>query len=135
MSDLSPEVWAEVESTAKDCQRKWGMGYPVISVRLLRDILGKHRRSSQQNRLLWSLYGDIIERGGEAMAGWKADDLHEFFLIDHFGSETHEMFGRKRLKPLRRSSRLSKVEFGEFVDHIVQFMAERGVVLELPGDL
>lgn len=72
------------------------------------------------------------EWDGEAMRGWTAADLHEFFLIDHFGSEVHELFGKKRLKPLRRSSRLSKMEFADYIDHIQRFMAERGVFIPDP---
>jgi len=56
------------------------------------------------------------------MRGWTRDDLHEFFLIDHFGYEVHELFGKKRLKPMRRSSRLNKQEFTDFIAHIQQFM-------------
>ena len=48
------------------------------------------------------------------MGGWTKDDLHEFFLIDHFG-ENLKLFGKKRLKPMRRSSRLNKMEFADFV--------------------
>lgn len=92
------------------------------------------KRTVSQNSLLWALYGDILKRGGEAMGGWTKDDLHEFFLINHFGSTVRELFGRKRLKPRRRSSKLSKMEFSDFVESIVRFMAEQGVVLDLPGD-
>ena len=92
----------------------------------------KARRSHSQNSFLWALYDDILERGGEDMAGWTKDDLHQFFLINSYGSETKQLFGRKRLVPLRRSSRLSKVEFADFVEAIMLFMAERGVVLDSP---
>lgn len=95
----------------------------------------KPKRSDTQNALLWSLYGQILEKGGEAMGGWTKDDLHEFFLIEHFGGEPKKMFERFRIQPNRRSSRLNKIEFAEFTDHIVRFMAERGVVLDMPGDL
>jgi hypothetical protein len=92
------------------------------------------RRSLSQNRMLWALYEQIIERGGETMAGWEKEELHEFFLIECFGSEVLQMFGRKKLRPRRRSSKLSKQEFGQFVDFIVRFMARQGVCLDMPGD-
>lgn len=130
MSELSPEIWAEIERQSVDIVR----GQKHISLGALRNILRKSRRTSSQNALLWAIYDQIIKLGGEDMAGWKSEDLHEFFLINHFGSETREIFGRKRLKPLRRSSILSKAEFAELLDSIVRFMAERGVVLSLPGD-
>lgn len=109
---------------------------------LLRDkdvkvTVAEHRntRSDQQNRLLWSLYGDILERGGETMGGWTKDDLHELFLGMHFGWEVIEGFGQKRNKPIRRSSKLSTVEFAELVEFILRYMAEQGVYLNAPGDI
>lgn len=97
--------------------------------------MDRANRSDDQNRLLWSLYTDIIRMGGEAMAGWTKDDLHELFLGLNFGWEVIEGFGQKRKKPMRRSSKLNKIEFTELVDSIVRFMAERGVALHLPGDV
>jgi hypothetical protein len=95
----------------------------------------KPTRSENQNSLLWALYTDILRMGGEAMRGWTKEDLHEFFLSKHFGDEVREIFGRKRRVPIQRSSNLSKQDFSDFVESIVIFMAEQGVVLSLPGDL
>jgi hypothetical protein len=140
MSDLTGAQWREIENASRnfvvqDSQSVhphtvWG-----IELGKLRTIIKKSRRTSSQNATLWMIYQQIIETGGEDMQGFTKDDLHEFFLIDHFGGEAHELFGRKRLKPHRRSSRLTKGEFADFLDHIVRFMAERGVVLAMPGDL
>jgi len=92
----------------------------------------KGRRTLEQNALLWSMYGQILKRGGETMGGWTKDDLHTFFLMEHFGEEIRTIFGKKRRVPARRSSTLNKVEFSDLVDHIVSFMREQGVVLEMP---
>lgn len=94
----------------------------------------KSARSLSQNAYLWSIYDYILRTGGEQMGGWTRDDLHEFFLITHFGSETRELFGRKRLKPLRRSSKLNKQEFTDFLETIFRFMAERGVYIPSPDE-
>ncbi len=95
----------------------------------------KRTRSLSQNRLLWSLYQQIIDRGGEAMQGWDRDDLHQFFLGNFHGWDKVKLFGQTRMRPMGRSSNLSKQEFSDYVDSIVRFMAERGVVLDLPeGD-
>ncbi len=94
----------------------------------------KPKRTTDQNSLLWSIYSDILDKGGEAMGGWTKEDLHEFFLIDYFGSKHIEVFGRKRLVPLNRSKNLPRDEFAKLVDHIVRFMAMKGVVIEMPGD-
>ncbi len=95
----------------------------------------KRKRSLSQNALLWAIYGQIIANGGEAMAGWTKDDLHDFFLIEHFGGERKQLFGRYRIVPHSRSSKLDKQAFADFVDHIVRFMAERGVYIEMPDDV
>lgn len=94
----------------------------------------KHTRSLRQNALLWALYDDIVRFGDEIMAGWENKDLHEFFLGEHYGWQRLEGLKRTRMKPARRSSRLSKSEFSAHVEFIVRYMAEQGVVLELPGD-
>jgi hypothetical protein len=93
------------------------------------------QRSQSQNAFLWATYQRIIELGGEDMAGWTKDDLHEFFLQNHFGHEEVTIFGLKRLRALRRSSKLSKIEFMDFVASIQRFMAERGVYLEDPNEV
>ena len=133
MTDLTASTWREIEKSAiylpgqTSVERYIGLG-------TLKTILKKSRRSNDQNALLWSLYEDILRLGGEELRGFTKDELHEFFLIDYFGSETKELFGRKKLRPLRRSSRLTKSEFSDYVEHVVRFAAERGIVLELPGE-
>jgi hypothetical protein len=92
-------------------------------------------RSQQQNRYLWGVcYATIMKEGGEALEGWDANDLHEYFLGEHFGWETISGFGRMRMKPLRRSSKLTTVEFAEFVDFIQRKAAELGVYIPDPEE-
>jgi hypothetical protein len=133
MSDLPQSVWREIEKQSVYLPEQKTVGR-FIGVGTLKTILKKSRRSNDQNALLWSLYEDILKLGGEPLAGFTKDELHEFFLIDYFGSETKELFGRKKLRPLKRSSRLTKMEFSDFVEHIVRKMAEQGIVLKLPGE-
>lgn len=86
----------------------------------------KRRRSNQQNAYLWGVcYATLLPH----LPGWDADDLHEYFLGEHFGWEVKTLFGRKRQVPIRRSSRLSKMEFVDFVDFIQRKAAEFGVVI------
>jgi hypothetical protein len=94
----------------------------------------KPSRSNQQNALLWALYEDALEIGGEKLAGFDKRDLHELLLIEHFGAEKVTIFGRTKLKALKRSSTLSKIEFASFVDFVVRYFAEHGIVLRLPGE-
>lgn len=99
-------------------------------------VIKRHKphRTGSQNALLWALYSDILKRGGPDMEGWTKEDLHRFFLITHFGSKVNRSLGHPVHIPLRTSSKLNKQEFSDFIDSIVRYMAERGVVLELPGD-
>jgi hypothetical protein len=96
----------------------------------------KPQRSQSQNRYLRGyVYPQFLAGGGEALRGWTADDLHEYFLGEHFGWETVEAFGRKRMKPLRRSSRLTKQEFSDFIAFIQQKAAGLGIYIEDPDEV
>lgn len=92
----------------------------------------KSTRTELQNNTLWWIYTQILKLGGATMEGWTKNDLHEFFLCEHFGFVIKVVFGRKRHVPKRRSSGLSKSEFAKLVDFIYSFMANEGVVLPLP---
>jgi len=129
MTDLSATVWKEIES-----QSAMHDGRRMIQLGILRTILKKSRRTNDQNALLWALYDDALKQGGETLGGWTREDLHEYMLGEHFGWEVHEALGRKRQKPRHRSSRLTKMEFSDFVEFVVQRFAQHGIVLDLPGD-
>ena len=66
------------------------------------------------------------------LAGWQRDDLHEYFLGECFGWETLQGFGRKRMRPLKRSSALNKQEFTDYLEFISQRCAELGIVIPEP---
>jgi hypothetical protein len=90
-------------------------------------------RTNQQNAFLWGVvYPTIIEAGGEALRGWTEDDLHEYFLGEVFGWEVLEGMGRKRMKPVRRSSRMTKTEFADYLEAISQRCANLGIVIPEP---
>ncbi len=91
----------------------------------------RRRRSEQQNRYLW---GVVYERIQAHLPGWDKDDIHEFCLGQWSGWEVLEGFGKKRLKPVKRSSGLNTVEFMDFVAHIQRSMAERGIDIPDPGE-
>lgn len=89
----------------------------------------KPKRSEQQNRYLWGVcYAELCK----VLPGWSAEDVHEYMLGEWSGWETLEGFGRKRLRPLRRSSALNKQEFADFVAFIQQKAAEHGVFIPDP---
>jgi hypothetical protein len=102
----------------------------------------KKTRSSQQNAYLWGVVYTTILRhtpdGGVSLEqqGWIDDDLHELFLGEHFGWNVLEGFGRKRLKPKRRSAKLSTSEFADFLMSVQAHMAPMGIIIPDPeGDL
>lgn len=93
----------------------------------------KAKRSDAQNAFLWAVcYPSILEGGGEALRGWTANDLHEFFLGECFGWEVVEGFGRKRMKPLRRSSKMTKQEFSDYIGFIESRAADMGIIIPEP---
>ena len=91
------------------------------------------RRSDPQNRYLWGVVYPTILKAG-TLEGWTADDIHDYLLGEHFGWETVEGFGKKRLRPLRRSSKLNKQEFSDFVAFIQRRMAEHGIYVPDPNE-
>jgi hypothetical protein len=93
----------------------------------------KPRRSEQQNSFLWGVvYPSILEGGGEALRGWSKEDLHEYFLIEMWGSEVIEGFGRERHKPIKRSSKMTKTEFRDYITLIEVRCAEMGIHIPEP---
>lgn len=90
------------------------------------------RRSDEQNRYLWGVVYPTILQSSEELGGWSAEDLHEYFLGEIYGWDTLAGFGRKRLRPIRRSSGMSTVEFNDFISQIQQRMAEQGVFIPDP---
>ena len=93
----------------------------------------KKPRTDHQNRFLWGVcYPAILEGGGETLAGWTRDDIHEYFLGECFGWETLEGFGRKRMRPIKRSSKLTKQEFSDYLLFLETRCAEMGIVIPEP---
>lgn len=93
-------------------------------------VVWKKPRTQQQNAFLWGVvYPAILEQGGETLAGWTRDDLHEYFLGECFGWDTLEGFGRKRLRPVKRSSTLNKQDFSDYLMFIETRCANMGIVI------
>jgi len=89
-------------------------------------------RTNQQNAFLWGVvYPCVIEAGN--LEGWTPNDLHEYFLGECFGWETLEGMGRKKVKPVKRSSRLNKQEFSDYLEFISAKCADMGIVIPEPS--
>src|SRR5690606_6616059 len=66
----------------------------------------RRARTLEQNAYLWGcVYPTVLPH----LPGWDARDVHEYLLGEWSGWQVIEGFGRKRMKPLRRSSKLSTV--------------------------
>jgi hypothetical protein len=88
----------------------------------------KGKRSLAQNRYLWGcVYPTILEAG--KLDGWEATEIHDYVLGEFFGWETVTGFGRKKIRPIRRSSKLTKTEFADFIAFIQRRMAEHGIIV------
>lgn len=92
----------------------------------------RKRRSQDQNAALWGVaYKTLHDATGN-----DADDLHTFFLGEWAGWETIDVMGQKRRVPLRRSSKMTTVEFSEFYAFIQQRSAETvGVFIPDPDPM
>ena len=91
----------------------------------------KARRTNQQNRYLWGVcYPAILEAG--KLEGWTAEELHDYCLGECYGWETVEGLGRKRIRPIKRSAKLTTSEFQDFIAFIQQRMAEHGIYVPDP---
>lgn len=80
----------------------------------------RKRRSDEQNKALWGLAYKILSDA----TGNDPENLHTFFLGEYFGWETIDVMGKKRRVPIKRSSKLTTVEFAEFFDFIQRRSAE-----------
>jgi hypothetical protein len=95
----------------------------------------KRNRTNQQNRYLWGVaYPAILTAGGETLGGWEAEDLHEYFLGEHFGWELIRGFGKVKQKPIRRSAKLTTLEFSDHVGFIQRKCAELGIYVPDPNE-
>ena len=89
----------------------------------------KRRRSDEQNRYWW---GVVVATFCKALEGWHPEDVHDYLLGEHFGWERVEGLGKVKLRPIKRSSKLSKQEFAELVAHAQQIGAEHGIFIADP---
>lgn len=92
-----------------------------------------NRRSEEQNNYLWGVvYVAILKH---LPPGWEDKDVHEYCLGEWSGWDKLAGLRRARLKPKRRSSRLSPAEFVEYVEFIQRHFAEEyGIYVPDPGE-
>ena len=90
----------------------------------------RKRRSNPQNRSLWGIaYKALSEATGN-----DPEDLHTFFLGEWSGWEVIDVMGQQRRVPVRRSSKLTTEEFGQFYEFIQRRAAECGYNVPSPNE-
>ena len=90
----------------------------------------KPTRSLQQNAYLWGVcYTIFLEESGLKEQGWTNEDLHDYFLGEHFGWEEKHLLETKIVRPIKRSSKLSITEFADYLDFVIRKAAEHGIVI------
>lgn len=110
------------------CMRAWPGQRVKVTVELYRK-----KRSLEQNSYLWGVvYPTMLREGGD---GWTADDIHELMLGEWGGWEVIDLYGQKRKRPKRRSSKLNTTDFTDFVAYIQQFAAEQGIYIPDPNEV
>jgi len=88
------------------------------------------KRSSQQNRLLHMHIGILAKEFGFTLEEMKSALKTKFLITDKVCEKTGEI-----MQYIKDTSALSKDEFSEFIERVIQFGAEYGVILPLPDDL
>lgn len=92
-------------------------------------------RSLEQNAYLWGVvYATVLEEAGLRDQGWAPDDLHEYLLGECFGWQKLEGLTRPKMRPLQRSSSMTKMEFMDYIAFIQQWAAERGIYVPDPNE-
>ena len=87
------------------------------------------RRSDNQNKYLW---GAVYPAFMQCLTGWDAEDVHEYLLGEWSGWDRIEGMGRVRLKPCKRSSKLTTAEFKEYTEFCQRKGAEYGIFVPDP---
>jgi hypothetical protein len=90
----------------------------------VRDYVEK--RSLEQNALLWAWHSAAAKHTGHS-----SEEMHEFALMRHFGTQEIKVGELVRLVPLKRSSMRNKKEFNEFLESTVSwYISDFGLYLD-----
>jgi hypothetical protein len=91
---------------------------------LVRDYVEK--RTLEQNALLWAWHSEAAKHTGHS-----SEEMHEFALMRHFGTQELKVGEMVRLVPAKRSSARNKREFSDFLEATVSwYIADFGLYLD-----
>ena len=83
----------------------------------------RRNRSTDQNRFLWGVVYRKIRDACEAPKP-DADHLHEYWLGECFGWDVCDVLGWAKRVPMKRSSKLTTVEFQQYYQFIQRRCSE-----------
>jgi len=126
MASTHETVWvASTDQKHRLCRRIMATEAPFRC-----EIKPGRLRSVEQNAYLWGVcYPVFLQEGGLSEMGWRAEDLHDYFVGECFGWERLDGMGRPRMRRLKRTRTFTKAEFSDFVDYVQQQAAERGLFI------
>lgn len=92
----------------------------------------RHQRSQQQNAWIWGVaYPLLAETFG--YDAHEHEDLHYALVEKCFGTKWDARL--RTMVPQQRSSKLTTKQFSDYMEWLVRWGAEQGVVIPLPDDV
>lgn len=85
-------------------------------------------RTSQQNRFYWALLRDISEQLRPQKVMYDADTWHEYFKTKYLIPKMFKLPNGKYKEVERTTTELTKVEFAEYIEQVLAFATEHGLV-------
>lgn len=79
----------------------------------------KGKRSDAQNRYLWGVVYKLLS----TETGYKDEEIHEL-MLEKFAPRRYMELGGTKEKVVKRSSKMDKIEFMDYVESIKQWSAE-----------
>lgn len=89
----------------------------------------RYVRSIQQNRLWW-LYMDILHKE----LGYSKEEMHELCKFRFLKREKVIESTGEVMEYLESTTRLSRTQFAETIENLVQWAAEMNIILPLPNE-
>lgn len=85
-------------------------------------------RTTQQNRFYWALLRDISEQLRPQSKIYDADTWHEYFKTKYLIPKMFKLPNGKLKEVERTTTELTKVEFTDYVEQVLAFATEHGLV-------
>lgn len=90
-------------------------------------------RTNDQIRYYWGVIVTLLADE----TGATKDEMHEFLMMEYFGFEEYEIFGKRKLRPVRTLSSpdlLPRSEMSNLFDYCIYFAAQQGILIPYPNE-